>query len=535
MDSKTDYPNAINPVPNLQPRAYQQAIVETAKNNNTLVVLPTGLGKTLPALLLAINRLQAFPTSKTLILAPTRPLVEQHFKTFTSQLPELFAQLELLTGSTAPKKRQELFNQADIIFATPQTIANDLKNSLYSLKEVSLLVVDECHRCLGNYDYTTVVDYYKQHSKNQRILGLTASPGSDPDKIKEICKHLNIEEIEVRTRDSDDVKPYLKQREFQKVEVPFPTEFIEMKTLLKRIYDENINKLKEKNLIFGPINKITLLQLQNKLAARAQLRDFTAMHGMSLTAQAIKISHAIELLETQTLSGLNEYLITLQKQAENKQSRAVQQLIKNPNFNAALISLQYLLAKKIEHPKIEELATIIEEEIQKNSKAKIMVFCQFRDTAATISKRLNEIKNISSQVFLGQAKKLNSKGITSGLSQKEQKAVLEKFKSGEINTIVATSIGEEGLDIPEVSAVIFYEAIPSAIRKIQRAGRTARLSPGKLIILITKDTRDIAYHYASSAKERKMYKTLEAVKKELQLQRELQKQNQIKTLDDFTH
>jgi len=73
----------------------------------------------------------------------------------------------------------------------------------------------------------------------------------------------------------------------------------------------------------------------------------------------------------------------------------------------------------------------------------------------------------------------------------------------------------EGLDIAEVSAVIFYEPIPSAIRKIQRTGRTARLSPGKLFILMTKDTRDIAYHYASTAREKKMYKTIEDVREEI--------------------
>ena len=518
----------------LKPRQYQQIIFETAKNANTLVVLPTGLGKTLPAILLSIHRLKTFPTSKTLILAPTKPLVDQHFTTFKSQLPELFAQLELLTGIIPPKKRQLLFNQADIIFATPQTIANDLRNSLYSLQDVSLLVVDECHRSTGNYEYTTTVDFYKRQSKNQRILGLTASPGSDPKKVKEICQHLNIEEIEVRTRESEDVKSYLKQREFQKIEVPFPHEFIEIKTLLKKIFDENINKLKEKNLLYGPANKISLLELQKKLASRVQFKDFTAMHGMSLTAQAIKVAHALELLETQTISGLNEYIINLQQQAKNKQSRAVQQLMKNPSFNASLISLQNLLKNKIEHPKIEELATIIEEEIKKNQKAKIMVFCQFRDTATTISKRLNQIKSINAKVFLGQAKKSNSSGTTTGLTQKEQKEILDKFRNGEINVVIATSIGEEGLDIPEVSAVIFYEAIPSAIRKIQRAGRTARLQPGKTIILVTKETRDIAYHYASTAKERKMYKIIEAVKQELiENKKNKEKEKKAGTLSDF--
>lgn len=495
---------------NITPRKYQKAIFETAKDSNTLVVLPTGIGKTLIALLLVIERQKTHPGKKAIFLAPTRPLVEQHFNTFKSHLPELFADLQLFTGSTHAKKRKKIFQTADIILSTPQCIANDLRAGLYTLKDTSLLIIDEAHRCLKNYDYTTVVSFYKSQSLQQRILGLTASPGSDTERIKEVCRHLNINKIEVRTRDSKDVKPYLQSLDFKKVEVPFPQEFIEIKVLLKKIYDSTIEKLKSRNLLFAPANKITLLKLQSSLASRIHLRDFNAMIGMSLTAQAIKISHALELLETQTLSGLHSYLQTLITQAKNKQSRAVQSLIKTPEFNASLISLKNLLSKKIEHPKINALSAITKSEFSKNSKPKIMIFCQFRETASTIAKKLNQISKVKAQLFLGQAKKGDT-----GLTQKEQKAVIEKFRNGEINVIIATSIGEEGLDIPEVDTVIFYEPIPSAIRKIQRQGRTARLSPGKLIILITKDTRDVAFHYASSARERKMYKIIETVKKEL--------------------
>ncbi|MDO8508867.1 MAG: DEAD/DEAH box helicase [Nanoarchaeota archaeon] len=501
---------------NLSPRDYQKSIVETAKNANTLVVLPTGLGKTLIALMLSIDKIQKHPTKKILMLAPTRPLVEQHLQSFQSQLPELYADLQLFTGSIHANKRKSIFQTADIIFSTPQCIANDLKHGLYSLHDVSLLIIDEAHRCLKNYDYTSVVKSYKNQSPIPHILGLTASPGSEAEKIKEICAHLDIEEIELRTRDSEDVKPYLKEREFQKIEVPFPVEFQEIKVLLKRIYDKNVDLLKSKSLIFGPVNKITLLKLQNKLFHRASQNDFTAMHALSLTAQAIKISHAIELLETQTLSGLNEYFHSMIKQSNEKKSKAVQSLVKSPEFNACLISLQHLLAKQIEHPKIEELAVICESEIKENPKAKIIVFTQFRETASTIVKRLNKIESIKALTFVGQAKKKDT-----GLSQKEQKEVIEKFKSSEINILVATSIGEEGLDIPEVSAVIFYEPIPSAIRKIQRAGRTARLSPGKLFIMITKDTRDVAAHYASSAREKKMYQIIKDVQKELKASKTL--------------
>lgn len=505
----------------ISPRDYQQKIFETAKDNNTLVVLPTGLGKTLIALMLSVERQKKFPGKKVLMLAPTRPLVEQHFKSYQKNLPELFADLQLFTGEIPSKQRQKIFQTADIIFSTPQCIANDLKSGLYSLNEISLLIIDEAHRCLKNYDYTKVVEFYKRQAPEdlQRILGLTASPGSDQDNVKEICKHLAVNEIEIRSRDSPDVKPYLQELEFEKVAVPFPPEFLEIKLLLKRIYDNKVEELRKRSLLFGPANKLALLKLQARLGALyTNARDFNAMIGMSLTATAIKISHALELLETQTLAGVKEYFNSLIEQANQKKSKAVQNLVKSQEFNAAKIALQNLLTKKVEHPKVEETAVIVENQFKEKENSKIIIFTQFRDTGLTLVKRLNQIPQIKAQAFFGQAKKNGS-----GLSQKEQKEIITKLNEGELNVLVATSIGEEGLDIAEVSTVIFYEPIPSAIRKIQRAGRTARLKPGKLIILVTKDTRDVINHYASTAREKQMYKVLEGVKADLKENRFVEK------------
>jgi len=320
----------------LTPREYQKSILERALSSNTLVVLPTGLGKTLIALLLSIERLKKFPTEKIIFLAPTKPLIEQHFNYYKENLPDLYADLQLFTGSTEAGKRKKIFQTAEIVFSTPQCIANDLENYLYDLSSVSLLIVDEAHRCLKNYDYTKILGHYIKKAANQRILGLTASPGSDLEKVREICRHLNAEEIELRTRESDDVKPYLQELEFTKVEVPFPKEFQEIKVLLKRVYDSKTDELRLKKLLFGPANKITLLKLQNNLGIKAMQKDFSAMYGMSLTAQAIKISHAIELLETQTLAGLNQYLQSLVKQADEKKTRAVQQLVKSQDFQGSV-------------------------------------------------------------------------------------------------------------------------------------------------------------------------------------------------------
>jgi len=187
------------------PRAYQQAIFETAKKHNTLVVLPTGLGKTLIALLLALYRLEKFPGSKVLFLAPTRPLVEQHYNYFKKHSTKKY-ESHIFTGKINAKKRAEIWKNTQIIFSTPQCIENDIKNKRLDLKNVSLLIEDEVHRCLKNYSYVYVAHSYLDEAINPRLLGLTASPGSNVSIIKKIGKTLKIEAIEIRTRESSDVK-----------------------------------------------------------------------------------------------------------------------------------------------------------------------------------------------------------------------------------------------------------------------------------------------------------------------------------------
>jgi Fanconi anemia group M protein len=495
---------------NITPRKYQQAIFETCTKKNCLVVLPTGIGKTLIALMLTIERLEKYPGEKVLFLAPTRPLAEQHLSYFQKHLPELFASMELFTGSLPPSKRKKAWQVADIIFSTPQCIANDIKKSLYDLSEVCLLIQDEAHRCIKNYDYNYVAKKYQEQASHPRILGLTASPGSDSSRIQQICKNLSIEDVELRNRDSEDVSPYIQELEFEKVLVPFPPELEEIRQTLKSLFNSYTEELKKRHVLFGPITKTNLIALQKKIMASIARgnKHFNYLLAASACAQAIKIQHALELLETQTLSSFNNYLKNLFDQASKEKSRGVKRLVAKPEFNFAFMSSTELLAKSFEHPKTQVLLDIIKE--TQNPKTKTIIFTQFRETATMLCKNLNSLKSIKAKIFVGQAKRAGL-----GLSQKEQKSILKDFEAGKINCLVATSIGEEGLDIPEVNSVIFYEPIPSAIRAIQRAGRTARLMPGKLIILITRGTRDESFYYVSRAKQRKMHKAINHIKETL--------------------
>tara|TARA_Y100000310_G_scaffold286519_1_gene310791 strand:+ start:17270 stop:18814 length:1545 start_codon:yes stop_codon:yes gene_type:complete len=497
---------------NIKPRSYQLTIFNTCKETDCIVILPTGTGKTLIAIMMAIERFKKFPLEKIVILAPTKPLIEQHFEYFKETLPNGWADMQLFTGKIQKNKRKKIWQTAEFVFSTPQCISNDLEKNLYDLKDVSLLIIDECHRCLKNYAYNKIVKKYKIQAINKRVLGLTASPGSDKETITKVCENLGVGAVEIRTRESGDVNPYLQELEFKKIEIDFPPELEKIRILLTEIYDSKIRELKNRKVLFGYSSKTALLMTQNKLIKSiSKSKNLNSMLAASTCAQAIKISHALELLETQTLSSLIEYLKSLFKQANQKKSKGVQRLVKDPRFVKA-----YTLATtlSIEHPKINKLKEIVKEQFQKDKNSKIIIFAQFRETVRTISENLNKLENVKAENFVGQAIKDHGRGKMTGLKQKEQKEMIENFKDGKINVLVATSIAEEGLDIPEVNEVIFYEPVPSAIRKIQRSGRTARLSKGSLKILITKNTRDQVYHYVARNKEKKMHSVIDQIKKD---------------------
>jgi ERCC4-related helicase len=496
----------------ISPRNYQKKIFESIKEKNSLVILPTGVGKTLIALMMTIYKSEKSPLEKILFLAPTRPLAEQHFQYFKKHLPELFAQMDLFTGQVKAEQRKKIWQKSDIIFSTPQCIANDLKKNLYDLKEVSLLIEDEAHRCVKNYSYTFVAKKYLSQKVNAQLIGLTASPGTDKKTIKLICENLAIDHVEIRTRESADVNPYLQELDFKIIKVEFPKKFEEIRQMMKKILEKNTHFLLSKNLIQSPVNKITLLNCQSKMfeLLKRNNKNYSLYYGISSCAQALKISHAMELLETQTLHTLNQYFDNLIDQAKKQQSKAVKNLVSSPEFTQSNNFVKEMISKDLEHPKLLELKFLVEERIKENPKLKIIVFSQYRESVTKISKEMNLIKNIKSKVFVGQTKKGES-----GLSQKEQKQIIEEFSQGKFNILCATSIGEEGLDIPEVNAVIFYEPVPSAIRKIQRAGRTARLMPGELIMLITKGTRDETFYWSAISKEKRMHKAIESIDQEL--------------------
>ncbi|MBI5061612.1 MAG: DEAD/DEAH box helicase [Candidatus Aenigmarchaeota archaeon] len=455
----------INPA-SMEKREYQDNIARIAQTGNTLVVIPTGLGKTNISALVAARRLEKDMKKKVLFLAPTRPLVNQHRASFGKYLKIGESELIAVTGTIDPDIRKECYRKADIVFATPQTIGNDLKRGIIDLRDYSLLIVDEAHRCVGSYAYVYVAKKYMQQSSSPLILALTASPGGAKEKINEIKQRLFIQNVEIRTHDDHDVKPFVQEVDTEWVKVELPPRLKEIKRLLEKAKEEKIKKLISWHIINSPvINKTQIIRMQQELARR---RSGSSYIAMSYLAELIKLDHALLLLETQCLYSLKKYFDKLGMDAAAGKTRAVARLMKDENFSLAVKLTDAALESSIEHPKIEKLKQLVMEELQEKD-ARIMIFAQIRDTITIIHDELKKIPGCGPVEFIGQAKKSGK-----GLSQKEQLQILNEFKMGFYNVLIASQVGEEGIDVTETNAVIFYEPVPSAIRRIQRRGRTAR-------------------------------------------------------------
>ncbi len=490
-------------------RLYQEAILGTASSNNTLAVLPTGLGKTAIAAMLIKHRLSLYPKSKVVFLAPTKPLVQQHEKT----LSDFLGEVTLFSGSIPPAKRKELWESNNLFVSTPQGFENDVISNRISLKDVSLIVFDEAHRAVGDYSYVFIAKKYLEVANNPRVLGLTASPGSDEETILDVCRNLGIEEVEYRSVDSPDVSLYVQDLDVEYVKVDLPDELKRVKMFLDKCFD---SKLKDA-AVLGYISdksaysKTALLKLVSELHGKVAVgeKNFEVLKTISLLSEALKVQHAQDLVETQGIHPLVAYLEGLEKQALSSNTRAVKNLVRDVNFRSALIAAKAIKDRDYSHPKIDSVKSLVLGELEKNPSSRIIVFTQFRESGVKIKELLDSCF-VKSELFTGQAKKNNT-----GLSQKNQKAMIDKFRDNGFSCLVATSVGEEGLDIPEVNLVIFYEPVPSAIRTVQRRGRTGRHKAGRVVVLLTRDTRDENTRWVAHHKEKRMYRVLDNIKRKV--------------------
>jgi len=488
-------PNAI------EQRLYQLNLAAAALKQSTLVVLPTGLGKTIVALIVIANRLHKM-SGKVIILSPTKPLVEQHasfLKKFMTLPPD---EIVVFTGSIPPAKRIALWKGARVVVSTPQVIENDLLSHRIDLSDVIHITFDEAHRSVGNYAYVYIAEKYQSQAEDPLVLGITASPGASSEKIEEVCRNLSTSNVQVRTDDDPDVKPYVHYRELEWRHINVPLEIKGLKDSMQRVLDDRVEQLAKLDFIDpnrNYLNKRELLDLQSRLQSGLRSGpDQRVFKAISLVAEILKVSHAIEITETQGPEALAKYFERLEHEACSKSgSKASRRLVEDVHMRQAMYALKEL---DITHPKLEAVNDIVSAQLLNNPDSRVIIFTNYRDMSELVTRNLKGVDNVRPVRFVGQASKYKDTGLT----QKQQVEILDKFRSGEYNALVATSVAEEGLDIPATDLVLFYEPVPSEIRSIQRKGRTGRSHAGKVVVLVAKGTKDEAYYWSSRRKEKTM-------------------------------
>ena len=521
-------------------RQYQKNIADSATNRNTLVILPTALGKTIISVLMCADVLYKYRDKRVLVMAPTRPLVGQHLKLFSSVLKILEEQIASVTGKTPPEYRRAVWSKKEVrlVFATPEIVKNDLSEGRLQFRDFILLVFDEAHKAVKDYSYTSIAREYTSQAPCPMILALTASPGAERKRVQEVCDNLFIENIEYRNEDDLDVKPYINPIDVKWEWFSLSEEHRYIASTLRSMLHERLRWLIQRGVLKKRsvewVFKRDLISLGEELRYTIELTmaEQRALLYAALANQstALTLMYCLELIESQGAFSLKAFLNRIEQQETGKTHPA---LLKHPN----IIEIRTLLDNVTnEGPKIRYLLEQVmnkgdcyqipknnnenSEYQEDNRRSKILIFTQYRDTARHIVEILSR-NNISTCRFVGQAKRMGDEGMT----QEKQERVLEEFRRGDFQVLVATSIAEEGLDIPEVDLVVFYEPIPSEIRYIQRRGRTGRNSPGMVIILAMKDSVDARYLNASSRRVEKMKDSLTSIKTTIRpLQRRVQLQ-----------
>lgn len=486
-------------------RLFQLELAASALQASTLVVLPTGLGKTVVALMVLIARLNR---GKVLFLAPTKPLVEQH----ASFLENVLADSTIVasfTGEILPERRKEMWEEAKIVVSTPQVIENDLLSRRISLRDVSCIIFDEAHRAVGNYAYVYIAERYGREGTDRLVLGITASPGSSLERIEEVCGNIGATRIETKTEVDPDVSPFVHQREIEVVKVAVPPEIQRVRSLLEEVLEERgeaLDRLGGSDGLRMPkrmdrTSKKELLDLQKRLRGLIAKNPSPSLYqAVSVLAEVLKLKHAVELAETQGVDSLGRYLERLASEAESRGgSKAAKRIMEDPRVEEAVGDLARM---DVDHPKLRAVLELVKEQLTAKADSRIMVFTNYRDTASSVLDYLREAGDeiIRPVRFVGQS----SRASDEGLSQRRQAEILQKFREGAYNVLIATSVGEEGIDIPATDLVLFYEPVPSEIRSIQRKGRTGRARAGRVVVLVARGTRDEAYRWISDRKEKSM-------------------------------
>lgn len=489
----------------LEARAYQLEGVAESLQSSTLLVYPTAGGKTAVAVM-AIAETLRNNNSMIVIIAPTVGLVDQHQRTISEWLVSDFKSVSL-TGSTPSRKREKVWKASRIVVTTPQIYRNDVLSRLVLPSEISLLVLDEAHHAVGNHAMAQSADLHRENG-GDRILAMTASPGFSKDHLNSLCKRLSIDRIHLRSSSDPMVKEYLSDLDVVEIRVDVPDELLELAAPIRgwqrSIVD--VERRLGRYVHEGAIGYAGLSSAMERAQAAIRRGDGTGYASVSRLALAMTLNHLINHLLSQGVAAAREFLRRKSVDSDSKK-KSTRDLLKDRRIRSLIQKLDDLGEV---HSKIGFVRRLVAERLRRNADGKIIIFATYRDTVSAIQQALSDISGANPVRFIGQANRGES-----GLSSGEQIETINSFREGRYNILVATSVGEEGLDIPSADLVIFYEPVGSETRTIQRRGRTGRRRQGDVVVLIAEGTRDEGAISASQRRELAMKRSIQSMRRKL--------------------
>ena len=509
-------------------RDYQYNIVHKSLFNNLLVALPTGLGKTFIAATVMLNWFRWTKNAQIVFLAPTKPLVQQQYDACCNITGIPRSMAAFMTGELNAAVRAEDWEDRRVFFMTPQTLVNDLNTGIADAKKIVLLVVDEAHKATGKYAYVQVVNLIRKYNSSFRILALTATPGGNVEAVQTVIDGLDIARVEIRTEESIDIRQFVHSRDVQLEVFDNSDELNTCLELLSAAIRPVLTQLASQNAYWGrdpttiTLYGLRMAQVQWNQSEAGKNAGFGTKNWIRMMFQPLMgLAQGLELLK---FHGIGPFYRKM-KIFENESSgmgKFAKQIAEDQHFKKLMNYMRTWVNNPdfVGHPKLEYLKRVVlnhfmdagEGQISSSGRAaadtRIMIFAHYRDSAEEIVHLLEKHgPMVKPHIFVGQSASKDS----DGMNQKTQGEVLKQFKSGTYNTLVATSIGEEGLDIGEVDLIVCYDCSKSPIRMLQRMGRTGRKRAGKIAVLLMRGKEEGDYYKAKDGYQ-KMQEIIESGK-----------------------
>lgn len=486
-------------------REYQKELSAAAVNGqNTIICAPTGCGKTVVALAICENHLKQFAgKAKIVFLATKVDVYEQQHKLFNEHFSCKDPSIRVtgMCGDMEGVSVLWLIENHDIVVMTAQILVNALNSGeVTSLELLTLILLDECHNTTGKHPYNNIMTRYldtkltsKTHSLPQ-VVGLTASVGIGNFKsrteaesnILQLCANLDTRVITTVTKHLDELRSYVHTPEKQFFDVPqrMSDPFIR---IIKQIMSE-IEQLAQNTFNIGSLSNLQnreygsqvyeqwivsvqkncrVLQMKNP---EEESRICRALYNY--TEHLRKYNDALIITEDARTKDALDYLDGFFQQVRNAGYGETERKL-TEFFDRQRSQLLDLANNGQQNPKLEELKFILEEEYHNNPQTRTVLFVRTRALADAMKKWIEDTDSLSflnPGVLIGKGRKSNSS--SSGMTLSSMKGVLESFKSSDNSKIlIATSVADEGIDIPQCNLVLMYEYVGNVVKMVQVRGR----------------------------------------------------------------